>query len=239
VRIIIAGPPKAGNVWLKCILGTMYRLRPLGLQETPGRPTLAQFKEWAEGGGFVDGSIFHQHYDYSTELCDAIDALPAHIVTIIRDPYDTFVSSFHTIQQYEGEAGRKGRRAQITGVALDSPEVMAYLRSGGFRGNMRRAQAWTQSGRTHVVRYEQLHEDPVAVLTALAAEIEPVSRERIDEAIDFCSAENMKKREAGSKRPHVRAAKVGDSRQKLNEEHLAIFREMHGDLIRSLGYEVR
>ena len=239
MRIIIAGPPKAGNVWLKCILGTMYGLRPLGLQETPARPRLELFQEWAAKGGFGDGSIFHQHYDYSPELCDAIDALPAHIVTIIRDPYDTFVSSFHTIQQYEGEAGRKGRRAQITGVALDSPEVMAYLRNGGFRNNMRRAQAWVQSGRTHVVRYEQLHDDPLAVLTALAAEIEPVSRERIEQAIDYCSAENMKKREAGSKRPHVRAAKVGDSRQKLNEEHLAIFREKHGDLIRSLGYEVR
>lgn len=239
MRIIIAGPPKAGNVWLKCILGTMYGLRPLGLHDTPKRPTLDLFKEWTAAGKFPDGSIFHQHYDYSTELCDAIEALPAHAVTIIRDPYDTFVSSFYTIQQYVGEEGRKGRRAQITGVSLDSPEVSNYLRGGGFRSNMRRAQAWVQSGRSHIVRYEELHKDPVGVLTRLSEAIEPVSRERIDHAIDYCSAENMKAREAGSKRPHVRAATVGDSKQKLNDEHLAIFREMHSDLITSLGYEVR
>jgi hypothetical protein len=38
---------------------------------------------------------------------------------------------------------------------------------------------------------------------------------------------------------HVRAAKVGDSREKLGEAHLTVFRERHADAIRSLGYEVR
>jgi hypothetical protein len=38
---------------------------------------------------------------------------------------------------------------------------------------------------------------------------------------------------------HVRAAKVGDSREKLGEPHLAIFREKYGDLLTSLGYDVR
>ena len=28
VRIMIAGPPKAGNVWLKCILGHIYESAP-------------------------------------------------------------------------------------------------------------------------------------------------------------------------------------------------------------------
>jgi hypothetical protein len=32
---------------------------------------------------------------------------------------------------------------------------------------------------------------------------------------------------------------VGDSREKLGETHLRIFSERHGDMIRSLGYEVR
>jgi hypothetical protein len=38
---------------------------------------------------------------------------------------------------------------------------------------------------------------------------------------------------------HVRTAKVGDSRERLGEAHLSLFRERHGDLIRSLGYTVR
>jgi len=38
---------------------------------------------------------------------------------------------------------------------------------------------------------------------------------------------------------HVRSAKVGDSRGKLGDEHLKIFREQYGDLITALNYEVR
>jgi hypothetical protein len=38
---------------------------------------------------------------------------------------------------------------------------------------------------------------------------------------------------------HVRSAKVGESRERLGEAHLAIFREQYGDLVRDLGYEVR
>jgi hypothetical protein len=38
---------------------------------------------------------------------------------------------------------------------------------------------------------------------------------------------------------HVRTAKVGDSRDKLGEPHLRIFREKYSDLLTSLGYEVR
>jgi hypothetical protein len=43
----------------------------------------------------------------------------------------------------------------------------------------------------------------------------------------------------GEKSKHVRTAKVGDSREKLNDEHLAIFRDKYADMIRTLGYEVR
>jgi hypothetical protein len=38
---------------------------------------------------------------------------------------------------------------------------------------------------------------------------------------------------------HVRAATVGDSRGKLSEPHLKIFRERYGKLVSGLGYEVR
>jgi hypothetical protein len=47
------------------------------------------------------------------------------------------------------------------------------------------------------------------------------------------------RKQGGGKSKHVRAAKIGDSREKLNDEHLAIFRERYADMIRALGYEVR
>ena len=239
MRIVIAGPPKAGNVWLKCILSHVYDLDPLGPSETPARPQLALFKAWAEQGGFPDGTIFHQHYDYSPELADAIAAVPAQIVTIIRDPYDTFVSSYFTIQSHKDDGMRKGRRTDaLLDKPLDHPDVLTYLRGGGFRNNMLRAKEWLESGRTAVVRYEDLHRDPVGALTALTSQLAPAPQDKIEHAVEACSADNMRKM-GGGKSKHVRAAKVGDSKERLGENHLAIFREQHAELIRSLGYEVR
>ena len=239
MRIIIAGPPKAGNVWLKCILGHIYNLRPLTNRETPKRPQFHLFKEWIEAGSFPDGTIFHQHYDYRPELADLIEAVPAHAVTIIRDPYDGFVSSYFTIQQHKNDGLRSGRRTDVMmGKPLSDQAVIDYLRNGGFRNNMRRALEWMQSGRTHIVRYEQLHANPIEELRAVTDKIEPVPDERIAAAMEACSAENMRKM-GGEKSKHVRAAKVGDSREKLNEAHLAVFRDKYADMIRALGYEVR
>lgn len=239
MRIIIAGPPKAGNVWLKCILGHIYNLRPLTNRETPKRPQFHLFQEWVQADGFPDGTIFHQHYDYRDELADLIEAIPAHAVTIIRDPYDGFVSSYFTIQQHKDDGLRSGRRTDvIVGKALSDQTVIDYLRHGGFRNNMRRAIEWMQSGRTHIVRYERLHADGVAELRAVTDKIEPVPEARIAAALEACSAENMRKM-GGEKSKHVRTAKVGDSREKLNDEHLAVFRDKYADMIRTLGYEVR
>ncbi len=239
MRIIIAGPPKAGNVWLKCILAHIYDLRPLTNRETPARPQFHLFKEWVENGGFPDGTLFHQHYDYRTELADLIESIPAHAVTIVRDPYDGFVSSYFTIQQHKDDGLRSGRRTDVmVGKSLSDPAVIEYLRNGGFRNNMRRALEWMQSGRTHIVRYEALHANAVEELRGVTDRIEPVSDERIAAAVDACSADNMRKM-GGEKSKHVRAAKVGDSREKLSDEHLSVFRDKYGDMIRALGYEVR
>lgn len=239
MRIMIAGPPKAGNVWLKCLLGSIYGLRPLTTQETPRRPQIELLQAWLDEGNFPDGTIFHQHYDYSDELADLVDAVPAHTVTIIRDPYDGFVSSYFTIQEHKESGQRRGRRRDaISGKSLSDPEVIEYLRNGGFRNNMRRAKEWLESGRTLVVRYERLHSDPIEELRSVTDKIQPVPDERIAAAVAACSAENMRT-QGGAKSKHVREAKVGDSREKLNDEHLAVFREKYADMIRAIGYEVR
>lgn len=239
MRIVIAGPPKAGNVWLKCIVANMFDLRQLTAKETPPRPQLKLFADWAAGGHFPDGTVFHQHYDYSDDLSDLIATVPAHTVTIVRDPYDAFVSSYYNIQKHKDDGLRQGRRTDtMLGKSLSDPDVLDFLRAGGFRNNMLRAKAWMESGRTHVVRYEALHADPIAELGRLADAIRPVPREKIEQAVEACSADTMRA-QGGARAGHVRTAKVGDSKEKLGPEHLSIFREMHGDLIRSLGYEVR
>ena len=136
-----------------------------------------------------------------------------------------------------GSAPERRPRDIMVGKAIDDPVILEYL-AGSFGEQIQHADEWITSGRTIVVRYEELHRDPVAALTRATNQIEPVDHDRIEAAIAACSVDNMRQL---SKRMvfHVRAATVGDSRDTLSEPHLAIFREQYGDLVTSLGYEVR
>lgn len=243
MRIVITSPPKMGNKWLKCLLGTVYDLEWLLGDDTPATQP-AKFQEWVEGGNFVDGAIFHQHCRFTTRLCDVIDAVPAHIVTIVRDPYDSFVSMYYWLQSRSAQDQARGKQRpkarpkdQLIGAAIDSPESLAFL-ADHFGEYLKRALDWSSSGRAVVARYEALHRDPVAELTRITDAIAPVDPARVERAIEACQADNMR---AISKKmaSHIRSATVGDSRQRLSDPHYAIFRERYGDLIRSLGYEVR
>ncbi len=238
MRIVIAGPPKTGNVWLKCLLAAMYDLKAFGPRNSPERADHDAFRAWVAAGGFRDGSVYHQHYDYSDALADDIAAVPAHIVTIIRDPYDVFVSSFYTLQKHAENENRKNRKsAVLMGKPLDHPDVYEWLAGGGFRNNLVKAKAWAGSGRTTVLRYEALIADPAAELGRLTETIAPAAVEKIAAAIQACSADAM--RQNSRTASHVRTAKVGDSKGRLDDRHLAIFRDQYADLIRWLGYEVR
>jgi hypothetical protein len=233
VRIIIAGPPKTGNTWLRTILAHVYDLRPLEDHERP-EPGILAFQAWVEAGCFRDGAIFITHRDYSPRFVELTAAIPSHLVTILRDPYDVFVSMYY----YLNNGFPMDESVDVLiGKALDHPDVLNWLREGGFDRRLRQAQGWLESGCSLIVRYEGMHADPMATMQAVTDEIQPAPNERIAAAIEWCRAENM--RQWAPEMPKfVRAARVGDSRDKLNAEHLAIFRDRYGDLIRALGYEV-
>ena len=232
-----------GNKWTKCLLSTIYDLTWINGTESPDT-NVEKFQQFVSEGRFPENTIFHQHCRFKPKLCDIIDDIPAHHVTVIRDPYDAFVSMYHWIQSrtaLDQELGRvrpKERpRNVMLGKPLDDPVVLDFL-ANGFGDQLRRGSEWIHSGRAIVVRYEDLHRDPLNTLQRVTDQIAPVDRAVIDRAIEACSVDNMRKM---SKRmsQHVRAAKVGDSRDKLGEAHLAIFREHHADLVTALGYEVR
>lgn len=242
MRIIIAAPPKAGNSWLKCLLSHMYGLTWLRGDETPATTEIDDFRQWIGANRFPDGTIFHHHYDYSPAFCDEAAAVPAHLVTIIRDPYDSFVSLYHFIQAQVGADGgdrerRERKRAStIAGKPIDDPAVLDFL-THSFQGVLDKAIAWTESGRSTIVRYERLHEQPAAELRRAADQIGPVSDDRIAAAVLACDADAMRQARPGmSKR--IRAATVGDWRNHLSDAHLQIFRDRFARPIERLGYTV-
>jgi hypothetical protein len=243
MRIVISSPPKMGNKWIKCLLSRVYDLQWVIGEDSPDT-NIERFELFVSEGRFPDNTIFHQHCKYKPKICDVIDEIPAHLVTIVRDPYDAFVSMYHWIQtqtDYDRERGRVRKKERprdaMVGKPIDDPLILEYL-ADGYGQQIQRAHEWVNSGRAIVVRYEDLHRDPVGALTRVTNQIEPVDTARIEKAVEACSVDNMRKM---SKRmsQHVRAAKVGDSRDTLGEPHLKIFREKYSDLLTSLGYEVR
>ena len=242
MRILVVSPPRSGNHWIECLLSTIYGLTNVGGSKKPDATTARAVRAWARSGGFQDGWIMHMHRGFGAKFCDAIEAVPAHIVTIVRDPYDAFVSRYYWTQQRspsDQERAARRPRQRMVGKPLDDPEVLAFLADPkGFGGHLTAANEWLHSGRAIPVRYEDLHREPVEALTRVTNQIAPVERARIEEAIEWCRADKMRQRSA-MMTWNVRVAKVGDSRERLTEEHLAIFRERYADQIRTLGYEVR
>jgi hypothetical protein len=238
MRIVVASPPKSGNHWIKCLLAAIYRLAVLE-DERKERITAESLPGWLTEH-FPEDSIIHIHNRCTTPLCDVIDAIPAHLVTIVRDPYDVFVSMYYWEQERSARGlGRDQPRPRnaMYGKPLDHEDVVRFL-ADGFGPQIAKAIGWLHSGRALPIRYEELHDDPVAALTRVTNQIEPVPVERIAAALETCRAERVRQQDE-KMAWHVRTARVGDSRDKLSDVHLDVFRSRHAELIRTLGYEVR
>lgn len=237
MRILIVAPPKTGNSWLRCLFASAYDLE--WLRDGPDGHELTALRDFVAAGRFPDRSVFHHHYDYSAELVEIAAAIPAHLATILRDPYDQFVSLYFFVQVQAGNAKRaaKNRAADVMlGKAIDHPDVLAFL-AEDFGKDLRKGLEWLESGRSVVLRFEGLYADPIAEFTRATDQIGPLPAERIEQALVACQADNLLRARPGLAK-RIRSATVGDWRNHLTEEHLAIFRARHADLIRQLGYDV-
>lgn len=234
MRIVLAGPPKTGNVWLENILALAYDLEIL--QVVPQDEVA--FDKFCRSGAFGDGAIFHQHFSPIEEYLSAAEAIGCETVTVIRNPYDTFVSVFFYVQNFP-EAFRAANEpeTQLIGRDINDPIALQFLEEG-FARNLEQAEQWIASGRSKVVRYEELHFRPVRTLDRLADELgRPLLGTDIARAVVASRASVMRNRDQTMQK-HIRAATVGDWMNHLGDAHLAIFREKHAALIRALGYDV-
>jgi hypothetical protein len=274
MELLIVSPPRSGNHWIRCLLASVYDLRVTGggrKNAHPGRRTkrrdarsaLAAALPQQEGDGILAvagqtlespgegrrtrqdrGLIMHRHSRFQRRAVAELEARGVHIVTIVRDPYDSFLSYYRWVQsrkRADGDLGDGGGEARprelMFGKPIDHPDVLQFL-AEGFGTNLKRANQWLHSGHAAVIRYEDLHADPHAALLGLTAQIEPVSPIRIAEALDSCTIGQMLNSRPGMAHT-LGTGKVGSSQVALLPCHLEIMREHWGDQIDSLGYPVR
>lgn len=254
MRIVVVSPPRSGNHWIECLLGSIYQLDHFGGAKKPSTTKVRDVRDWINAGGFADDSIFHLHCRFRDKLCDLFEGVPAHLVTIVRDPYDTFVSRYYWTQDWlekraqhrpdkveamDTDKAEARARQVLAGKSLDDPDVLDYLEDESrFGTHLRHAVEWKTSGRAAVVRYEDLHTRPEEALKTLTDQLSPVDPARISAAIAACQADQMRA-QSTKMTWNVRSAKVGDSREQLSAAQLTILRDNYADLIRELGYDVR
>src|SRR6185503_11502312 len=95
VRLLVAAPPKTGNVWCEKLFSLAFGLE--WLRTAPpydywGRRDPDGLREFIGSGAYPERSICHQHFWPSGELFDIARAHDIGFVTTLRDPYDQFVS---------------------------------------------------------------------------------------------------------------------------------------------------
>ncbi|MGH8474372.1 MAG: sulfotransferase domain-containing protein [Methylococcales bacterium] len=237
MRIIIASQPKTGNVWIRRLLAEIYGLADLNesLDDKIPKNGVAFF-HFVEQGLFPDDSIIQEHYfPNPTRVIKPARKIGARLVTMLRNPYDAFVSFFHYVNNFP-ERFTKNPASVLIGKTIDHPDVLGYVEDH-FREHLKLSLKWVQSGASIIIRYEDLLADPVVTLEELTGLIHSVERCRIEEVVGGNSADRMKA-QGGWLAKHVRSGSVGDWKTQLSEAHIEAFRRCHGDTIRFIGYAV-
>jgi hypothetical protein len=236
LRIIVAGPPKAGNVWVDHLLAGAYGLTVIDEVAAGQAEDLLRYHR---NGRFLPNSVFHQHFWATDELIDAVRSIGAHLVTVLRDPYDMFVSFYHYVQRFpDGFVRNAEPAAAIIGKDIGHADVLAFL-AQEYGRDLANALAWCERpDATIELRYERLQADTARELRRATDRIRPVGPDVLDAAVHAARADAVRQIRPGLER-HIRYARTGDWRNHLGPAHLEVFRREHGDAVRRLGYPVR
>jgi hypothetical protein len=126
MRILIAGQPKTGNVWARKLFSQLYRLDDLN--ESLGRvpENVPTFLRFVEHGSFKENSVFHSHLFPNPKLIDACEGLGCNLITMLRNPYDAFVSFYFYVNRL-AERFHHGPFAVIIGKPIDHPDVLEAI----------------------------------------------------------------------------------------------------------------
>lgn len=240
-RLLIAAPPKTGNVWVERLFALGFGLQ--WLRTAPsyaywGGRDLDGLHAFLESGAFPAKSICHQHFWPSPELDRIAVERGIGLITTLRNPYDQFVSWYFYVQAFAPAFRAVDDPAvRAIGRPIGDPVVLDLLATE-FGTLLDQGVAWVESGGSFVVRYEDLHADPRAVLAAARSALGFEYAMPPEAAI--AASERKAMRALGPDlASHIREGRSEGWRQHLTEAHLEVFRARHARRVAALGYELR
>ena len=236
LQIIIASSPKMGNNWLSLLVATIYRI-----PQIPIRPSVNQEdrSKWALIPTNIEipprNFVGHEHLYPNETLIRLLLEAEVKVVTMLRHPADAFVSLYYYVNREPNLPKIKSNRYLI-GKDIDDENIYTYLEKYFYDTIIRRSLSWLETGIAIPVRYEDLKFNIKRTLTELTEKLCPIPNQRINEAIAFCTIENMRTLTEGLKRL-CRKGTVGEWKTVLNERHIELMRN-YRDEIAKMGYSI-
>jgi hypothetical protein len=242
-RIFIAATEKTGNTWLKHLLAHIYDLPT---------PYISQDFSEAEADSLGNRWVTHQHFLPEQPLLDWAAKTQTHLVTMIRHPADILVSLYHYCCNYpdhykedpgitlalEADAPARQETAELPHHVVDGKLLRVLQERIACDINI--SISWIRSGRSKLVRYEDLRVEPWWTLTMLAGSIAPVWNDRIEKGIEACDIAVLRDNYAIDSR-FFRRALIGEWRSALPTHILRRFAEEEPfrSQLSFLGYKVK
>ncbi len=226
LRILILSTPKTGNTWLLNLLASIYDLPKLGL--------VCPF-DYAQASNLGERWALFHHFMPDARLIEWIEHTRPFLLTTVRHPGDVLVSLYHHIHSFSP--------ASVDGGALESMLHTPYERRAiyppathTFRDELECSLAWKRTGMTRIVSYEDLRLNTLSTLTSLAEWIRPVEQARIEQAIERCDIQLMRRLNEEHKR-FFRSGEVGQWKDILTPGALATLgTEPYRSQVVELGY---
>lgn len=211
LRILILSPPKTGNTWLRLMLRETYGLRDVDLPVPfDAEAATALGHRW----------VSHAHVLPTRALVQWLISENITVITTVRHPGDTLVSLFHYLR-WSGDA--QDPAFQLTREDGDKPGSGTHRFAQSLYAQLYAiAEAWFELG-SHLVRYEDLLADPLAMLRSLCTRIQPAADSLLIRATLLGSPAMM--RSLGGVDPrHIRKASSEQWRADLPTETIAFLR---------------
>jgi len=231
LKILIVGTPKTGNTWMTHLLSAIYDLPEVIVPPDLDLAALdRQGPRW----------IALQHYYPEPELLTWADENLAQFVTMVRHPGDVLVSIWHMflhqVDDPNVNVGPAARKLPLDGGRMGE-YATSYAKENFFHV-LHISLDWMKSGRSFVVRYENLWRDPVKTLTKLTDQIQPAAPDRIQSAIDVCDINLLRKLYNDPDGEFYRKGGPGSWREELPDNIVEVLRtqEPYPGLFRELGY---
>jgi hypothetical protein len=268
----LASYPKSGNTWMRAFLHNVLREpdQPADINQmtgtlTQGESSMGWYRvanprppeQWTPGEIARMRPHVHEMIakgQKGTVFCKTHNALikvegqptvntrvTAGAIYIVRNPLDVLLSfaDFQAVSIDEAITIMAKRNFATPLTDRNVPETL-----GSWSQHV---SSWTaqDSKSLHVVRYEDLLEDPVTTFGETLAFMKlDVKRARLDKAIRNASFKELRKQEdqkgfnerPGHQERFFRKGVAGQWKQELNEEQIARICEDHGDQMARFGY---